>query len=177
MPILDDWLNQRFLGAKCTFGDDRSLTNFIIKKYDAIYSDEAIAYTVVPNKFRKYIKQQQRWKKSWIRETFIACGFMWRKNPIAAISFYGYMFLAFAAPIIFIRAIVVYPILYTHSVPFRYLFGLVIMLLLHGIYYRNQTKKSSWFLPVIVFWIYTVILMWQLPWAFVTIRDSRWGTR
>ena len=79
LEILDKWLNQKFLGVQCTYGDDRSLTNFIIKKYKAVYSSEAKAHTVVPDKFSKYLKQQQRWKKSWIRETFIASFLYGRK--------------------------------------------------------------------------------------------------
>jgi hyaluronan synthase len=176
-PVIDTWLHQKFLGSQCTFGDDRSLTNFIIRQYDAVYSPEALAYTVVPETFRQYVKQQQRWKKSWIRETFIACFFMWKKNPIAAISFYSYMFLAFSAPVVFFRAIFYQPLFVTHDWPVMYLFGLAIMLILHGIYYRNHVKDSPWFLPAITFWFYTVMLMWQLPWAMITMRDSRWGTR
>lgn len=176
-PIIDEWLNQRFLGAECTFGDDRSLTNFVIQKYDAVYSPEAKAYTVVPDTFSKYVKQQQRWKKSWIRETFIAASFMWKKNPIAAVSFYSYMFLALLAPVIFLRAVLYLPVFESHEWPLAYLLGLALMLVLHGVYYKNYSRDSSWFLPAITFWLCTVALMWQLPWAFVTMRDSRWGTR
>jgi hyaluronan synthase len=176
-PIIDTWLNQKFLGAVCTFGDDRSLTNFIIRKYDAVYSPQALAYTMVPDNLKQYVRQQQRWKKSWVRETFIACFFMWKKNPIAAISFYSYMFLAFSAPVVFFRAMFYYPIFITKEWPIAYLFGLAIMLVLHGIYYRNHVKNSPWFLPAITFWFYTVMLIWQLPWAFITMRDTRWGTR
>src|SRR3989344_9583145 len=32
LEILDQWMNQKFLGVECTFGDDRSLTNYIIRK-------------------------------------------------------------------------------------------------------------------------------------------------
>lgn len=176
-PVIDTWLHQKFLGSACTFGDDRSLTNFIIKEYDAVYSPKAQAYTVVPHTFGKYMRQQQRWKKSWVRETFIAASFMWKKNPIAALSFYSYMFLAFFAPIVFVRAVLYMPLFQSHEWPAAYMLGLGIMLVLHGIYYRNHVKGSSWFLPAITFWVCTVVLMWQLPWAFVTMRDSRWGTR
>ena len=61
--FVDEWLNQKFLGAKCTFGDDRSLTNYMIRKYKSVYCTEARAETVVPDTFSKYLKQQQRWKK------------------------------------------------------------------------------------------------------------------
>lgn len=174
--FIREWLTQKFLGAECTFGDDRSLTNWIIKKYRAVYAPEAKAYTVVPDSFAIYLKQQQRWKKSWVRETLIACTFMWRKNIVAAISFYTYVFLALASPIVFVRAMIWHP-LSAHTWPLIYLFGLFLMLLLHGLYYRAHMGPRPWVLAIANFWFNTVILMWQLPWAFITVRDSRWGTR
>lgn len=176
MEFLDDWEHQKFLGTECTFGDDRSLTNFVIQKYYAAYASEALAHTVVPDNFQTYIRQQQRWKKSWIRETFIAASFIWRKNPVAAFFFYAYVFLAFAGPVVFLHAVVWNPIIYG-IIPLVYLSGLFLMLMLHGVYYRIHVGKRPWFLAVIAFWFYSVILMWQLPWALVTIADTRWGTR
>lgn len=175
-PFIDEWVQQKFLGGNCTFGDDRSLTNYIIRNYRACYSVEAKAYTMVPDKFRVYLRQQQRWKKSWVRESFIASQFMWRKSPLAALSFYSYIFLAFLSPIVFIRAVFWHPFA-THQLPIIYLMGLLLMLLLHGLFYRSQVGPRSWFLAILSFWFNTVILIWQLPWAVLTIRDSRWGTR
>lgn len=176
MEFIDEWLHQKFLGRECTFGDDRSLTNFMLRKYQAAYSSEAKAFTVVPDNFQKYLRQQQRWKKSWIRETFIAATFIWKKNPVAALFFYSYLFLAFAAPIVFVHAVFWNPLVF-HIFPFVYFFGLLLMLMLHGIYYRIHVGKKPWFFAVVSFWFYTVILMWQLPWALLTIADTRWGTR
>ncbi|MEY4747732.1 MAG: hypothetical protein RLZZ416_781 [Candidatus Parcubacteria bacterium] len=176
MEFVEEWLNQRFFGEKCTFGDDRSLTNFMVRKHRAVYSSEAKAYTVVPDSFDVYMRQQQRWKKSWVRETFIASTFMWRKNILAAISFYSYVFLAFASPIVFFRAMIWHPLLFG-TLPLVYLIGLLLMLLLHGLFYRINVGARRWFLPTLHFWFNTVFLMWQLPWAVITIRDSRWGTR
>jgi hyaluronan synthase len=176
MEFVDDWLHQKFFGGECTFGDDRSLTNFTIRKYEAVYSPSAKAYTVVPDTMRKYMKQQQRWKKSWIRETFIATTFMWRKNPVAATFFYLYTFLALISPVVFIRAMIWYPAT-SHTIPSIYLIGLFLMLLLQGIYYRIETGNKDWGRAIITSWANSVLLIWQLPWAFFTIRDSRWGTR
>ncbi len=174
--FIDDWLHQTFFGTECTFGDDRSLTNYMLRKYMTAYSPEAKAHTVVPSSFSKYVKQQQRWKKSWIRETFIASSFLWKKHPFAAVFFYMYVFLAFAGPFVFLHAVVWNPVVY-HIVPVVYLVGLLLMLLLHGIYYRAQVGRRPWLRAVLSFWFYSVILMWQLPWALVTIADTRWGTR
>jgi hypothetical protein len=160
MEFVDEWLNQTFFGGKCTFGDDRSLTNFTIRKYEAVYSPKAIAHTVVPDTWPKYIKQQQRWKKSWIRETFIAATFMWKKNPLAALFFYLYLVLAFLSPVVFVRAIIWYPIS-THLFPYIYMIGLLLMLCLQGIYYRIETGNRRWVLAILGAWWASVILIWQ----------------
>ena len=176
LEFVDEWLNQKFLGEKCTFGDDRSLTNFVLRKYDATYSQEAKAYTVVPDTIGKYVKQQQRWKKSWIRETFIAGTFIWRRNLVAAFFFYLYAFLSLISPIVFVRAIFWYPAA-THQVPYIYILGLFLMLFLQGLYYRIETSDSLWFIGIVTAWITSVALIWQLPWAVIRMRDTRWGTR
>src|SRR3989338_4209176 len=138
MAFVDEWLHQKFLGVECTYGDDRSLTNFMIRKYHAVYSAEAKAHTVVPDVFGKYVRQQQRWKRSWVRESFLASSFMWKKNPIAAVSFYSYIFLSFSAPIIFAHALFWLPLV-DHRWPIAYLLGLFLVLLLHGLYYKVKT--------------------------------------
>ncbi len=178
MEFIDEWLHQTFLGAPCTFGDDRSLTNFVLQReHKAVYSPEAKAYTVVPDTFRQYVKQQQRWKKSWVRETFIASSFLWRRqHPVAALFFYVYILLSFVAPVIFIRAVIWEPVRYG-IMPIVYLLGLFLVLALYGTYYRIHVDEPNWFVAVAAYWFYSVILMWQLVWAFVTIADSRWGTR
>ena len=38
MEVLDGWEHQRFLGAECTYGDDRALTNMMLRRgWIAIY--------------------------------------------------------------------------------------------------------------------------------------------
>lgn len=174
--FVDEWLHQTFLGKECTFGDDRSLTNYMIRKYRAAYSKDALAYTVVPDTFATYRKQQQRWKKSWVRETFIAASFIWRTDPFAALFFYTYIFLAFAAPVVFLHAVLWVPIV-LGAIPVVYLAGLFLMLLMQGLYYRIYVAEDRWLTTVASYWFFSVILMWQLPWAFLTVADTRWGTR
>jgi len=176
LEFLDEWLTQKFFGKECTFGDDRSLTNFMIRKYKAVYSPEAKAYTIVPDTFDTYFRQQQRWKKSWVRETLIASTFFWKKNALPALSFYAYVFLSLSSPVVFFRAALWHPIL-EHALPVHYFIGLLLMLLLHGLYYRKEVGKQPWLLAIMSFWFHTIILIWQLPWAIITIADTRWGTR
>jgi hyaluronan synthase len=87
LDVLDPWLNQTFLGTPATFGDDRSLTNFMLRRYRVIYHSEAVCTTIVPETYMKFFRQQLRWKKSWIRESFLASLFIWRRHPFAAFFF------------------------------------------------------------------------------------------
>ena len=177
IKVLDKWLNQKFLGVKCTYGDDRSLTNSLLNKgYIALYAPEAKAHTFVPENFKQYIKQQLRWKKSWFRESLRAGSYMWKRNPIMTISFYLGFILPLIAPIVVFRALIWYPY-NTHLLPWVYLLGLMLMAVIYGLYYYIHTFDNKWPYAVLFATFYTLALVWQLPWAILNLRESSWGTR
>ncbi len=177
LPILDKWEQQRFLGVRCTYGDDRSLTNALLERgLQTLYAPDVISYTIVPETFKQFMKQQLRWKKSWFRESLLASRFMWRRNILTSIIFYLGFILPLLAPFFVIRAIVWLP-LTAHRYPFQYFFGLILMSTLYGVYYYIYTKDKYWTYSILFSAFYTLLLMWQLPWAIITIRDTQWGTR
>jgi hyaluronan synthase len=118
LNVLDRWLHQRFLGSYCTYGDDRSLTNYLLPDYCILYDDEALATTIVPEKWGKYIRQQARWKRSWVRELLFAGRWMWRKHPVAAVSWYAMTILPLIAPVVMFYALVLGPVLYGRPASF-----------------------------------------------------------
>jgi hyaluronan synthase len=175
--FVDDWLEQKFLGVTCTYGDDRSLTNALLKRgYDALYAPKAKVYTFAPDNIRQYMKQQLRWKKSWFRECLMASMFMWKRNPIQSISFYIAFILPLVAPFIVLKALVWYPATYDR-IPVYYLLGVLIMSVIYGFYYRIYSRDRKWIKAVIFSSFISIILSWQLIYAIATIRDTRWGTR
>ncbi len=51
--MLERWEHQRFLGRPATYGDDRSLTNFVLRNWKVRYDELArSAHTIVPAHFR-----------------------------------------------------------------------------------------------------------------------------
>jgi len=177
MPFLEAWAHQKFLGVRCTYGDDRSLTNYTIYYgYDAVFAPEVVAYTFVPETFKQYMRQQLRWKKSWVRESILASLFMWKRNIIMSTSFYLGFILPLMAPIVVLRVLVWYPLL-SHHIPMDYIFGVTLMGLIYGLYYYIYTKDKKWVYGVFFATFYSLILIWQLPYAILNIRDTRWGTR
>lgn len=69
---MDDFLGQRFLGQKCTFGDDRRLTNYALMSGRVLLVRDAMGYTAAPEKLGHYIRQQTRWSRSFVRESLWA---------------------------------------------------------------------------------------------------------
>lgn len=172
----EDWLNQRFLGHKATFGDDRAMTNFVLSEYRTYYQDTAICSTIVPNKQKVFLKQQMRWKRSWLRESLMAGTFMWRKEPFAALNFYIGLLVPILAPLV-----VVYNLFYVpftqHIFPTTFLVGLLMMSLMMSIAQLFFRKSSTWYFGFLFCLYYEVVLLWQMPVAWVTFWKSTWGTR
>jgi hyaluronan synthase len=177
LEVLQDWKAQAFLGIRCTYGDDRSLTNHLLRKgYLTLYSPSATVRTFVPDQFKKFLRQQLRWKKSWVRESLLAGKFMWRRNVVMSVSFYLGVILPLLAPIMVARALVWCPFA-TGKLPLLYLSGLAVMAFVYGLYYRAHVKDAKWIYGVLFAALFPALLVWQLPWAILNIRDARWGTR
>ena len=164
-------------GSRSTFGDDRSLTNFVLRGHKVIYCKSAVAETIVPDTYMKFLKQQLRWKKSWIREGLMAASFMWRKNFFAAASFYANLFLPILGPILVAR--IVYKALESNdfSIIGVFVLGVALLGLLFGVYLNiTQRDKNYLYMPVFSLF-YMFFLVWQIPLALIKINDTRWGTR
>ena len=176
MENKDAWLNQRFLGQKATFGDDRAMTNFVLSKHRTSYQDTAVCSTIVPNKHKVFLKQQMRWKRSWLRESLIAGKFIWKKEPFAAVSFYMGLMVPIAAPIVVIYNLIYVP--YTqHIFPTTFLVGLFLMSMMMSMAQLLLRKSSTWIYGMIFCIYYELVLLWQMPIAWFTFWKSTWGTR
>lgn len=174
---IDKFENQKFLGVKCTYGDDRSLTNMLLKKgYSAVYSPTSHAHTVAPDTLKKFLNQQLRWKKSWVRETLLGAKFFWRLNPVMIFLFYTGMLLTFLTPLIVFRALVWYPIVY-QTIPISYLIGLFLMSGVFSVYYNLHTGDKKWYYGLFYSFFYSLFLSWQMFYAIPTLKDQKWGTR
>lgn len=172
----DAWLNQKFLGQPATFGDDRSMTNFILRTHRTGYQDTAICSTIVPSEMNVFLKQQMRWKRSWLRESLRAGGFIWRKEPFMALFFYIGLVVPIAAPVIVLYNLLYVPIV--HQVfPSTFLMGLLLMALLMSFAHLIFRKSKLWVFGLVFCVFYELVLLWQMPVAWVTFWKSTWGTR
>ncbi len=172
----DAWLKQQFLGHPATFGDDRSMTNYILKTHRTAYQDAAICSTIVPSQFNVFLKQQMRWKRSWLRESLRALTFMWKKEPLMFLFFIVGLIVPIAAPVVVVYNLIYVPI--AHQVfPTTFVVGLTVMALLLSFAHLLFRKSTLWLHGLTFVLFYEFVLLWQMPIAWFTFWKSTWGTR
>src|SRR5690606_34987353 len=67
--VLPDWINQTFMGRPSDIGEDRAMTNMILKKgHHVLFQRNAYCYTNVPEKYKGLYKMFIRWGRSNVRE-------------------------------------------------------------------------------------------------------------
>lgn len=176
MDILDSWLDQKWFRRPATFGDDRSLTNYMLRRYRVLYDSRAVVDTKVPETWMKFFKQQLRWKKSWFRESLIAGTFMWYKHPVMAVSFYMGVLLPLLSPLI-VFSNSVYKGIYLGILPVYYIMGFGLISMLYSLYYAVKRPNTKWPYGLMFCLVYMAVLAWQTYYAIFTSHKNHWGTR
>ncbi len=177
-PLVDAWKEQKFLGSKGTFGDDRGLTNFVLQGWNIIYCEKARATTIVPDTFSVYCNQQLRWKKSWIREGIFAGMFMWKKrHPLASFAFYTNFSFPIIGPIL-AGSVLIHSIA-THNpmVFITFALGFLLVGIIFALFVRIYLDATDWLYMPLVSLMFVSIFVWQMPYALLTLRRTHWGTR
>lgn len=177
MDKLDEWEFQQFLGRPATFGDDRALTNRILRTHKVVYQETARATTMVPEQMRVFLRQQLRWKKSWLRESLEVCRYFWRKHPLAALFTYASIAFPFFAPFVVLHAVLGQATGGGGDGLWFYLIGTYAMALLYSLYYAFKRHAGLWYHGMTFIAVYMTMLVFQTYWGILTMRDNRWGTR
>jgi hyaluronan synthase len=179
LPRMEWWESQRFLGVESTFGDDRSLTNCVLRDWRVVYEKRAISHTIVPTTFRAFVTQQTRWKRSWTRESLLVARFIWRKHPVAAFFTYLSIVLPLIAPAAAIHALVWGPLIHGGTLPLIYLAGIYSLAMVYSLYYVIFQDEYSlvWIYGILFVFFYLAIMLWQTYYAIATCRTAAWGTR
>ncbi len=180
--IMDEYENQYFLWIKCTFWDDRHLTNLTLREwYNIYYAKYAIAYTDVPESILKFIKQQTRRNKSYMREFLIALKFMiiWKKFKLNRLFIIYELITAVILPIFL--GINIFFILtnWNFLQLYKYFFLLIAIARLRStlwIIWDTYNSRQRYLIYFPIFWIVNLVIFLpiKLYW-FATCRiNERW---
>ncbi|MBL8951063.1 MAG: glycosyltransferase [Myxococcaceae bacterium] len=181
LPFLDEWENQRFLGRPVSHGEDQALTNIVLKQgYDTVYQRTAVVHTLVPTTYAQLSRMFLRWDRSYIVEGFSFARFMFtryrEKNRLMPVVSF---FVANLRFVVVAVAIMELPRLFDTDL---HAFGRTTIALILGsvftaAYYLRFERSFRWMYGVLYAVFSVLMLQWILPWALVTVRDERWGTR
>ena len=179
---LSDWINQTFMGQASTIGEDRAMTNMILKQgYKVFFQRNAYVFTNTPVNFSNLHKMFTRWERSNVRETIAMSKFAFgnfragAKTPTRVLLLYYWSRLLLAIPLLLLMifSIVMYPILFLNGT----FIGILAFSSIQAIFYaRNRSViESFWAYPYSIFYAFT--LFWITPYAILTAGRGGWLTR
>ncbi|MCL4557318.1 MAG: glycosyltransferase [Deltaproteobacteria bacterium] len=179
--VEEQWLHEIFLGEVCTYGEDRALTNMVLRKgFYTIYQNNAVVHTQVPTTYHKLTRMYLRWERSNIRESIILSTFIMRRyrerhRILPFVNFVivnlRYPFQYYAIMFLFIN-LAIYP-----ANIFRYLSVVGLISFLYMLYYIRAEKNSDFIYGILYSYVSIFTLQWIFPYAFATLKSKSWMTR
>lgn len=173
-PILE---NRNLLGVPIKYGEDRFLTNQIIKAgYKTNNTLTAICWTVAPNTIAKYFSQQLRWRRSNLVDFVAGCSHIWRRHPLVALHYISLFALLVSYPLVVVSNVLsgaFFTLAMTH---------LGVLAAFGTVYFfdtrhlpASQRVHPLWFLSLGIIMPVTYVL--YTPLALFTLDSSSWETR
>jgi cellulose synthase/poly-beta-1,6-N-acetylglucosamine synthase-like glycosyltransferase len=199
---LPAWAGDRFLGREFRFATDRQLTGYVLgqywigrdlkrqyadspfvtsvdypeRKWGVAYVSSARAWTNVPDTFGRVLRQQARWKKSFIRNLFFTGRFYWRRGILASALFYGHALWVLLAPLLAFRHLVWLPLHGQFLLTGLYLGGVLLKGSIWGLAYRSQNRGDGrWIYRPLMSLLSATVLSWLLIYSLCTLRKNVWS--
>lgn len=182
-PIMDEWLHEQFLGRPYNIGEDRNLTNLVLRQgFHVLFQSNANVFTNVPTTYKGLCKMLLRWARSDVRESMILTGFLSRKfRPTSALGARINLLLSWIDMLIAQPALLLCLISLAFA-PFLIMFKTLFLIGLGGgivplliYFWRHRSLRCLWGIPYAIF--YFVALSWIQVYAIFTVHRSGWLTR
>lgn len=178
--VLDEWERQTFLGVPCTYGEDRALTNLVLKAgYDSVYQRTAVVHTLVPETYRKLCKMYLRWDRSYIREELRFAGIVWKRPPLwRAFAFYETTVTNLRFPVAYLSiALMILHAVQDPTAILRMLVAIMIVSTIYVLYYLRSERSWDFVFGILYAYFSFFALIWIFPYAALTVRARGWLTR
>jgi len=179
---LPEWINQTFMGQPSDIGEDRAMTNMILKQgFQVLFQKNAYVLTNVPENYSGLYKMFIRWDRSNVRENIMMAKYVFTnfRNESkfgARLLFLNQSFkIIMSFPFLFfmIFFIVMHPILFFSST----IFSILIISSFPVLFYARRYNASESFWAYSYSLLYTFGLFWITPYAIATASRRGWLTR
>ncbi|HVC37408.1 MAG TPA: glycosyltransferase [Gammaproteobacteria bacterium] len=178
--VLDLWVNQKFMGVACTYGEDRSMTNYILAQgYDTVYQRAAVVRTIVPLTYARLCKMFLRWDRSYVREEIRFARIVWTRPPVArAIAVTDAIVTNLRYPIGWAALGLLVAITFWHPATLVHFLCVIGIVASFNMLYYLRSERSWDFVYGIFYSYYSAFaLFWIFPYAVLTVRAKSWLTR
>jgi hyaluronan synthase len=178
--LLEEWEGQTFLGAQCTYGEDRALTNLILREgYDTVYQRTALVHTMVPTTYSRLCRMYLRWDRSYIREELRFARIVWRRPPFSrALALYESTITNLRFPIAYsAMALWVVNAINDPASVVRMLVAIMVVSTLYVLYYLRSERSWDFVFGILYAYFSFFALTWIFPYAALTLRARSWLTR
>jgi len=182
MACLDDWINQKFLGQPTDIGEDRAMTNMILKQgYHVNFQSNAFVLTNIPEEYKNLRKMYTRWERSNVRENIMMSKFAFSnfregsKAGARILLFNQWLRILTAIPlaVLMIVFISIHPILFLSSS----LASIMVFSSIPAYFYAKKHDVSGCLWAFVYSLFYTFSLFWITPYAIATANKRGWLTR
>lgn len=182
LNCLEEWINQKFMGKTSDIGEDRALTNMILRQgLQVLFQKNSFVFTNSPESYEQLNKMFIRWERSNVRENiemtkFAFCDFRTKGKfdvRFLLINQWINVILSIPFTILMFYLMLSNPILFLSST----FLGIFIFSSLQAFLYSRKYNflESIWFYTYSIF--YTFTLFWITPYAILTVGKKGWLTR
>ena len=179
---LPEWINQTFMGQPSDIGEDRAMTNMILKQgYHVLFQRNAYAYTNVPEKYKGLYKMFIRWGRSNVRENIVMAKYVFTNFRKETKVGPRLLFISQALKIIMTYPFLLFMLYFIISHPILFLTSTLLSILVIStfpvMFYAKRYTISKAFWAYAYSILFTFGLFWITPYAIATANRSGWLTR
>ncbi|MCP4337857.1 MAG: glycosyltransferase family 2 protein [Desulfobulbaceae bacterium] len=182
LNVLDEWLNQKFFGREANIGEDRAITNLILRQGKSVlFQRNATVYTNVPVHYNNLCKMMIRWGRSNVREALKMGGFVFgnfraHHRMSARLLLCIQCLWCASSPVLFmmmLSLIILFPVQFA----IVSLGGGALWSTVSAFFYTSRYRSSEalWAYGYGVF--HFCALAWITPYSLLTAQRSGWLTR
>lgn len=179
---LEEWINQTFMGQPSDIGEDRAMTNMILKQgKHVLFQRNAYCYTNVPEQYKGLYKMFIRWGRSNVRENIQMSKYVFTDFREGSKLGTRLLFISQSLKIIMCYPFLVFMLFFIFMHPVLFIsstiFSILILSSFPMLFYAKRYKLSESFWAYSYSILYTFALFWITPYAIATASRRGWLTR
>ena len=179
---LEEWIDQTFMGKPSDIGEDRAMTNMILKQgKHVLFQKNAFAYTNVPENYKGLYKMFIRWGRSNVRENIAMAKYVFTDFREGSKAGTRLLFISQSLKIVMTYPFLAFMLFFIATHPVLFLTSTLVSILVlstfPALFYGKKYNIAESFYAYSYSLLYTFGLFWITPYAIATAGKSGWLTR